>query len=483
MKHWGLRSIITFPVTMLMAAAAAAQLSPEYASWADGPEGFLLTKKERSEWQEIRNDAEAKAFIELFWARRNPDPAAGFNTFRAEFQTKVRYADEHFGADGHRGALSDRAKVLILMGRPEGVQTRGPQQNLPPVGSASGGSDSVEGSTQIWFYDPAKLPAAFKAKGSQMLFMFYEEQPDSNLYLLDRSNRQAFKGLTALEGAPEALLLHPALKEAPKPVTLAGARPASSAVLAWLDQAAPFNESARVLVEAGVSDGGNRPLWLHLELPPEAPVLDVLGGRVSTAAGEILSTFEIAATSLAGQYGKAYHLSLPLDPGTYTVAIAGGAAGAVQFTETLEVEVVRAPAEGTWLSPLTLAVSAQPEQDARLGAPFNFGGWHLVPMTGPDLSRAAEVVFFGFVMRPQTDEQGHVDLKARVQLSRDGRPLGRPLTMPLDAALIVGDLYMYGSSIPLSALPEAGGYELEFEIMEGASETAIERLLPFEIVD
>jgi len=55
--------------------------------------------------------------------------------------------------------------------------------------------------------------------------------------------------------------------------------------------------------------------------------------------------------------------------------------------------------------------------------------------------------------------------------------------MPLDAALIVGDLYMYGSSIPLSALPEAGGYELEFEIMEGASETAIERLLPFEIVD
>jgi len=478
-----LRSIAALATIVLVASTAVAQLSPEYASWADGPEGFLLTKKERKEWQEIRSDAEAKAFIELFWARRNPDPTAGFNIFRAEFQTKVRYADEHFGAPGHRGALSDRAKLLILMGRPEGVQTRGPQQTLPPVGSTSGGSDAVEGSTQVWFYDPSKLPAGFKAKGSQMIFMFYEEQPDSNLYLMDRSNRQAFKGLTALEGAPEALLLHPELKEVPKPVTLTGARPASAGVLAWLDQAAPFNESARVLVEAGLSDGGNRPLWLHLELPPGAPVLDLLGGRVSTAAGEVLSTFEIAATSLAGQYGKAYHLGLPLDPGTYTVAIAGGAAGAVQLTETLEVEVARAPAQGTWLSPLTLAVSAEAEQDARLGDPFNFGGWHLVPLTGPDLSRTAEVVFFGFVLRPQTDEQGAVDLKARVQLSHDGRSLGRPLTMPLDAALIVGDLYMYGSSIPLSALPEAGSYELEFEIMEGGSETAIERSLPLEILD
>ena len=130
-----LRSIAALATIILVASTAAAQLSPEHASWADGPEGFLLTKKERREWQELRSDADAKAFIELFWARRNPDPTAGFNTFRAEFQTKVRYADEHFGVPGHRGALSDRAKVLILMGRPEGVQTRGPQQTrVQPTG-------------------------------------------------------------------------------------------------------------------------------------------------------------------------------------------------------------------------------------------------------------------------------------------------------------------------------------------------------------
>ncbi len=95
---------------------------------------FLLTKKEQKEWEKISTDTEAKEFIDLFWARRNPNPDTSFNTFKAEFDAKVRYAEENFSYPGHSGATTDRAKVLILMGRPEGVQNKGPDQAVPGSG-------------------------------------------------------------------------------------------------------------------------------------------------------------------------------------------------------------------------------------------------------------------------------------------------------------------------------------------------------------
>ena len=49
--------------------------------WDESPAGYLLTKDEVKEWKTITTEAEAKAFIELFWAKRNPDPSSAFNPF------------------------------------------------------------------------------------------------------------------------------------------------------------------------------------------------------------------------------------------------------------------------------------------------------------------------------------------------------------------------------------------------------------------
>jgi GWxTD domain-containing protein len=481
MFRFNARSPVALGVALLIASTAAAQLSEEYAGWADGPAGFLLTKKERKAWEQVATDAAAKEFIELFWARRNQDPDAAFNSFRAEFESKVRYADEHFGTDNQRGALTDRARVLILMGRPEGAQTRGQQQTLPPVGEQFGGSDDVEGSTQVWFYEPAKLPSGFKAKGSQLIFMFYEEQPNTNDYILDRSNRLAFKGMALLEKAPEVLLLHPDLTQVPKPITIAGARRAPDELASWVDQQGPFNEAVRVIAEPGVSDGVHRPLWVHLELPPEAPQLATIAGRVMSPQGDVLSTFEIDAEAFEGQYGSAYHLTIPLSAGSYRVDLVGSADGTPQVTESIATDIEDVPSQGTWMSPLGLGIRVSPDPEAKLGEAFTYGGWHLVPLTGPDLTRQAEVVFFGFIVRPGMGEDGTPDLEARVRLTRDGKPFARPATLPLEASPVISDLYMYGSSIPLSGLPETGSYELEFEIREGISESYVERAVPLEI--
>lgn len=484
MRQKSLHLLFIFIFAVLLAPVAEAQLSSEYAGWADGPAGFLLTKKEKKAWDKITTDAEAKGFIELFWARRNPEVNNPYNPFKAEFDAKVVFADENFGYKGRRGAVSDRAKVLILMGKPEQRQVRGPAQAVSGIGTVTGGTDAVEGGTEVWLYDPAAFPERFKIKGSRLLFMFYETRIDSDDFFLDRSNRESFAGMTALTRAPDAYLLHPELKELPKPISVADGRSAQSAHLAWCDQDdAPFDESARVIAELGLSDGINEPLWVHIELPPEAPPLDLLVGRVMTADGEVLSTFEIDAKPLKGQYGLAYHLSFPLDPGSYTVEIAGASGGVPQVTERVETEITMVPREGTWLSPLWFGISADPNPDAPLGAAFTIGGWHLVPISGPDLTREDEVAYFGFVERPVFDEDGAVDLKARIRVKKDGKTIGRPFTMPLDASLVMGDLYMYGNSIGLSGLPEPGSYELEFTITEETSETSVERSISLEITD
>jgi hypothetical protein len=96
--------IIAGAVMLCLAAGpVAAQLSEEYAEWDESPAGFLLTEDEEDEWERITTDAEAKRFIELFWARRNPNPTSPVNEFKARFESMVAYADREFSYEGTRG--------------------------------------------------------------------------------------------------------------------------------------------------------------------------------------------------------------------------------------------------------------------------------------------------------------------------------------------------------------------------------------------
>jgi GWxTD domain-containing protein len=483
MRAKGLTVLVCFALASVLAPIAEAQLSAEYSAWAEGPEGFLLTKKEKKEWAKISTDAEAERFIALFWARRNPDPRSTVNPFKAEFEAKARFADENFGYGSHRGSVSERGRVLILMGKPDSRQVRG-IEGAPSTGLASGAIGDVENNTEAWYYDPSHLPAGFKVKGAQLYFLFYEERLDSNVFELDRTNRESFKAMSALSRAPEVYLLHPDLKEIPKPVSVAGGTAASAASLTWLDGGkGPFDEIVIALAELGVADEVNRPLWVHLELPPDAPRLDLLAGRVTASDGTLVSTFEIPATPQQGQYGAFYHLTFPLKAGSYSIDFVGAAGPEPQVKGRLAAEVSSIPESGTWLSPVWLGTGVTPTPEARHGTAFTVGGWHLTPISGSELTRAAEIVYFGFVVRPALNEEGAVQLLSRVHVRRDGMSLGRPFEVPLDTARIIGDLYMYGNSIGLSGIPEIGPYEFVFEVTETNSGASAERSVSLEITD
>jgi GWxTD domain-containing protein len=462
----------------------AAPKAESLLDWDESPAGFLMTKDEEKAWKKITAEDEARAFIELFWAKRNPDPASAFNPFKAEFENRVRYADQEFSWEKQRGALTDRGRVMILMGPPHASENRFPTETVERLDDTAAGTDEVRANAKLWFYDPQQLPEGFRIKGSRLLFTFYEEKAESNNFILDRSHQEGVMALRAMSRAPEVYVLHPDLEEVPKPVSVPGGEPPTATALAWLEaEAPPLQEQLRVATEVGVADAANRPFWLHLELPSDAPVLEALAGRVLEADGRVASTFQVAAEPLAAPTGTAYQLTFPLAAGSYRVEVAGGAGGEAKVAWSGDVVIPETPTEGTWMTPLALGLAAFPEQEGwKLGSPFGFGALHLMPLTVTSVSNQAELSYFGHVIRPGLNEAGEPELEVKVVLTMDGKRLGRPFTMPLGAVAITPDLYVYANSLVLSGLPQSGTYGFEFTVTDTIADVSAERTIELEVV-
>lgn len=467
-------------MALALAAPAVAGLSPRYAGWADGPAGFLLTKQERKEWKKITTDQEAERFIELFWARRDPNLETPYNEFKARFEGLVKYADEHFATKDRRGALTDRGKVLILMGMPYSVERRGPTRSMETIDSNTGGTDQVWANAELWLYLPKDLPEGFKIRGSRLVFVFYETKAESNSFELDRTHREGTQGLRALVKAPKVWLVHPELTEPPKPVSISGASPAAPEHLAWLQGGGALDDQAVVASTIGVADAGHRPLWVHLELPAAAPRLDLLAGRVLDADGSVESTFEIAATPLDTGQGRAYQLSFPLLAGTYTVEIAGAAGGRPQVVTRIPVTIPEVPEEGAWIAGPWTGVKVIKEDQVMLGAPYRFGLLHLLPGVTGKVTRKDDLSYFGFA-GGLAGEQPR--LKVKVTLSRDGKRLGQPMSASLPVAKLAEGLWVYASSLTLKGLPEPGDYELSLELTDPASGAKTSATVPLHVAE
>ena len=495
MRRFLIPGSVVVVMVLALAAVATAQDHPARASsepaatafdwrtWADGPEGFLLTKDELKEWKTITTEAQAKHFIELFWARRNPKPDQPFNTFRAQFDAIVRYADANFSSEGKRGALSDRGRVMILMGEPHYLENRAPTETVESMDDMAAGTDEVRANAQLWGYDPQRLDPKFKIKGSRLVFVFYEEKAATNDFVLDRSHQDATMGMRALTKAPETHLVHPELTEVPKPVSVPGAVAASAASLALLGQEAPFTAQATVIAEPGVADAAHRPWWIHIELPPDAPALETMAGRVLSPAGDVLSTFEGPADTITFGGHTAYHVTFPLQAGDYRIEVVGVAAGRPVVAYKENVTVPEAAAEGTWLSQIFVGLYGEQKADALLGSAYCLGRLHVLPMSGPDVTRQNELSYFGFAVRPSSVENNQAALKSHIELRRGGTRLGRPLDMPLTAVEVSNGVFVYAGSINLGALPEIGEYTITFQVADTLGQPVVTREVQLNVTE
>ena len=117
------------------------ELGNPYKEWLNEV-SYIITPAERKAFLRLQTNEEREQFIEQFWARRNPDPGSGVNTFKEEYYRRIAYANEHFSS-GIPGWKTDRGRIYIMWGKPDEIDSHpagGPYQR---PASEGGGQTST----------------------------------------------------------------------------------------------------------------------------------------------------------------------------------------------------------------------------------------------------------------------------------------------------------------------------------------------------
>lgn len=147
---------------------------PEHSSWEPAAR-YLATPEELDAWKAPIGEEARERFLDEFWTRRDPTPKTEENEFRALFEGRVAFADRAFaGPSGERGAITDRGRVLVLLGKPREVMFEKPGSER---GVLDDGSDPAEFSAssevEIWGYDREQLPVRIRDRS--FLFRFIDD--------------------------------------------------------------------------------------------------------------------------------------------------------------------------------------------------------------------------------------------------------------------------------------------------------------------
>jgi GWxTD domain-containing protein len=172
---------------------------------------LLLDDQEKEDDFALLTAGEQEAYLDHYWAERDPTPGTAVNEARERFYERVAYANRNFGTAGiEKGMDSDRGRTYIRYGEPDEIRrevmptnglqvddiakavaaTDGFDQAVPLKGRGPGGDMR---SFEIWTYDLLVHPnsAAMKDMGPRRsmrrIFVFVDEEGYGN-YLLRYTN-------------------------------------------------------------------------------------------------------------------------------------------------------------------------------------------------------------------------------------------------------------------------------------------------------
>lgn len=101
---------------------------PVSLEWLEGDEWAfevqsIASSDELAAYGRLANARERDAFIERFWATRDPSPGTDANEFRDEYLRRVQFARSRFDASGGMGFNTDRGRVHLMFGPPDSIET------------------------------------------------------------------------------------------------------------------------------------------------------------------------------------------------------------------------------------------------------------------------------------------------------------------------------------------------------------------------
>jgi len=245
---------------------------------------YIISGEERRAFL-LCPDPDKPGYIEEFWARRNPDPSSPVNAFKAEYFRRIEEADRLFPSEGRPGWLTDRGRILILLGPPM-------QRDVHPM---SGGGGRGQ---EVWYY--GEYPVLFVDDSGTGTYRLASSDPselrDINLMNLHELNRAEDE----------------ASRPAPRPGAVAGTT---------LEFDAALNIGARALdrIEARVT----------VEIPYDRIWLKADGSTMATTFEAVLELRDAAGTTvwasrtlheisvrdaeLAGRMGTMHRIEIPVE--------------------------------------------------------------------------------------------------------------------------------------------------------------------------
>jgi GWxTD domain-containing protein len=489
--------LIAAAAVFAFAVSGFAALSPAKADWAKGPVQFIMTTQEQAQWKSLQSDADADAFVALFWARRDPTPGTPRNEFKEDFDARVAAADTNFPGRRVKGSLTDRGRIFIIFGTPTRVAHSGGRgaSAASPSSAASGAiPDTVDTTERFrWNWEG---DAAMKAFGMQRAELNFIDRLSNGDFLLQSAGfdingaaqRHNAANITQpnLTSAPSAQIAQApaaAPAAAPQPVAAPTTLKTAAFETAVTEAKAAKSAGKGALAYAElVSPIGEYYVPVTFYLPASAGVAadaaDTIFGVVEDASGARVLAFEEPAkpqTSKGDVYVDKTLAVTPASGGKYT-AIIGVAKGGVPVavsSGTLNLTPLTKDAVG--VSRLILSGDIHETTDAApVKAPFAFGKLKIVPRGSLTFGNQEELNYFVEINNPGIDPATNMPkLQTKVDLVMpDKKTVSAPLAdapaLPLSGKDGPGH-YAVISSIPLSEMKpalKAGDYTLRIKVVD-----------------
>lgn len=429
-------------VTVQVANADDNELKGKDLRWLEEDVAAIITDEEIEIYKSIDKD-DRKLFRDIFWERRDPNPATSDNEFEKDFEERQKTAKKEFKAQGKDGHLTDMGKIYSLLGAPS--RTEGSGQDV------------------TWHYDPDPrhgLPEGLTIRftGGRL-----EASTDLENTLNLVKNRLVANPTVMYVRSLEGRLLEPRKTDPNSPAAqvLNALRDTKSpsADIPFETSFAFFRASAGqiyipILYEI---DGGS------LTWSADAANLTVFGVVENTEGIPIFQFEEPAALEKAADGRTLYEVPIQLQPGNYTLYTGvqdneSSTAG----TKISELEVPDFYIEDLVMSSVVVYDEAKEVSDTA-GTPghaFQFGPVKFRP--AETFGKDDVIGFFFFVYGLGTDENDKPNITGQYIFFKDGERKGQTKDGPLqaDARQAVGN-----AEIPLSAF-EPGNYKIRVKVTD-----------------
>lgn len=423
---------------LLVSFAAPADLV-KYKDWEKSVECQLLaTDAEKKAWKAVKTDEDAEKFVGLFWAKRNPDLKNPNNDFKMMFEARAKKADEVFTVGKKRGALSERGKVVILVGPPKAMTRRASDGAAPGSTGASGIADLGGDATFEFTFD--EMPKWSDMRSWKVSFVVNQSTGTEST-----SDPSTVRKLAAK--AVQAALANPDLKTLPIYKTAQEVEAERKAALDAQREAAKgavLSAPVKTVLEgilAGQPVGavaahpiayrdGATVLMIQLFMPAAMiPTAEgaKLGLLVKDSAGVEVARREEAAGLQVSKGDYFVDRSVQVAPGDYVVAIAVmDASGAVLASGKKDAKVEPLPKE-FGVSPLVISCNDMPADGAKLDDPFTFSARKFV-VKGEKLDGKNDGLSYAVrIYNPWVDpETKKIKIKRTVKLKTQGRNIDVP---------------------------------------------------------